>query len=77
MMTDTESVDIGDLPEYLRLREPSESEPEGAVATLEQVERAHTMRVVGSLGGTKVRAAELLGISRAKLYRILSEQEGR
>jgi len=73
MMTDSEAVDIADLPEYLRQREPSETERETGVATLQQVERAHTMRVLQSLGGNKVRAAELLGISRAKLYRILSD----
>ncbi len=73
MMTDSEAVDIGDLPEYLRSREPSETPSEAAVATLRDVEKAHTQRVLESLGGNKVRAAELLGISRAKLYRILAD----
>lgn len=73
MMTDSESVDIADLPEYLRCKVSVATEPETAVATLQQVERAHTITVLESLGGNKVRAAELLGISRAKLYRILSD----
>jgi DNA-binding NtrC family response regulator len=73
MMTDSEAVDIGDLPEYLRSRETSETPAETAVATLQEVEKAHTQRVLESLDGNKVRAAELLGISRAKLYRILAD----
>lgn len=75
MMTDSEAVDIGDLPEYLRSREPSEAVTETAVAPLHVVEKTHTQRVLESLGGNKVRAAELLGISRAKLYRILADGE--
>ena len=73
MMTDSEAIDIGDLPEYLCSKARSEPESEAAVATLQQVEKAHTVRVLESLGGNKVRTAELLGISRAKLYRILSD----
>jgi DNA-binding NtrC family response regulator len=73
MMTDSEAIDIGDLPEYLCSKARSEPDSETAVATLQQVEQAHTMRVLESLGGNKVRTAELLGISRAKLYRILSD----
>jgi len=75
MMTDSETVDIGDLPEYLRSREPSETDSETAVATLLEVEKSHTVRVLESLGGNKMRAAELLGISRAKLYRILADSD--
>ncbi len=75
MMTDSETVDIGDLPEYLRSREPSETGIESAVATLLEVEKSHTVRVLESLGGNKMRAAELLGISRAKLYRILADSD--
>ena len=75
MMTDSETIDVGDLPEYLRERQALELQQEDAFLTLEQMERAHTLRVLKSAGGNKVRAAELLGISRAKLYRILGESE--
>lgn len=79
MMTEGDTIDVGDLPEYLRERQEvdvsAETQEREAVFTLEQVERAHTLRVLQSLGGNKVRAAEVLGVSRAKLYRILEECE--
>ena len=79
MMTEGDTIDVGDLPEYLRERREMEAQVEvlegDAFSTLEEVERAHTLRVLKSAGGNKVRAAELLGVSRAKLYRILGECE--
>ncbi len=77
MMTEGDTIDVGDLPEYLRERQEVdvsvETQEGEAFSTLEQVERAHTLRALQSVGGNKVRAAELLGVSRAKLYRILGE----
>jgi len=73
MMTDGEAVDLEDLPEYIRQAEPSEIVTGGKVATLDEVEREYVLRILESLDGNKVRAAEVLGISRAKLYRILAD----
>jgi transcriptional regulator with PAS, ATPase and Fis domain len=79
MMTEGDTIDVGDLPEYLRVKQERDAFVETrageALSTLEQVERAHTLRALQSVGGNKVRAAELLGVSRAKLYRILGERE--
>jgi len=75
MMTDSEAIDINDLPEYLRAREPSETAIDTPVVTLHEVEKTHTQRVLKSVGGNKVRAAELLGISRTQLYRILADSD--
>ncbi len=75
MITESETIDICDLPEYIRERQPGNVEEEGSLATLEQIERIHTLRVLASVAGNKVRAAELLGVSRAKLYRILDQSE--
>jgi DNA-binding NtrC family response regulator len=74
MITEGETIDVGDLPEYIREKQATEVE-EDALLTLEQVERIHTLRTLESVGGNKVRAAELLGISRAKLYRILGDND--
>jgi DNA-binding NtrC family response regulator len=79
MMAEGGTIDVGDLPEYLRERQDVDVSVEAqegeTFSTLEQVERAHTLRTLQSVGGNKVRAAQLLGVSRAKLYRILGESE--
>ena len=75
MMTDNEEIDIGDLPEYIRTSKLPPSEPESVPVTLQEVEKAHALRVLASVQGNKLRAAELLGISRAKLYRILGDSD--
>lgn len=75
MMAEGETIDVGDLPEYLRERQILEAQEGERFPTLEEVERTHTLRALESVGRNKVRAAELLGISRAKLYRILGEHE--
>jgi len=67
-----------DLPEHLR----------GAVAgagthglalsdrpPLHEVERRYALLVLGEVGGNKTRAAEVLGIDRKTLYRILGEKD--
>ena len=77
MMTEGDIIDVDDLPEYLRERQEVDvsvgTQDGDVLSTLEEVERAHTLRALQSVGGNKVRAAELLGVSRAKLYRILGE----
>lgn len=75
MTTEGETIDVGDLPEYIREKQATEAQGEDGLQTLEEVERTHTLRTLESVGGNKVRAAELLGISRAKLYRILGDYE--
>lgn len=75
MMTEGETIDVRDLPEYIRDRQSSEIQDEKTFATLEQVEKSHALRILQSVGGNKVRAAELLGVSRTKLYRILGDSD--
>jgi DNA-binding NtrC family response regulator len=75
MMTTGETIDVGDLPEYIRESQSREAQSEEPLATLEQVERTHALRMLESVGGNKVRAADLLGVSRAKLYRILGDND--
>ena len=75
MMAEQEVIDVSDLPEYLRAKPTAEALSEGDILSLAQMARGYTLRALEQVGGNKVRAAELLGISRAKLYRILAEEE--
>lgn len=43
----------------------------GPLATLEEAERTHLIRVLEATGGQKLRAAEILGISRPRLDRLI------
>jgi DNA-binding NtrC family response regulator len=71
MLTESEFVDLRDLPEYLR------DSPSAAVAQaselipLAEMERRYAQHVLERAEGNKVQAAQILRISRATLYRIL------
>lgn len=73
MMVEGEVIDVGDLP--ANLRQPPSAGPgfDGPLLPLDELERRHARRVLERVGGNKVRAAEILGISRATLYRLLAE----
>jgi transcriptional regulator with PAS, ATPase and Fis domain len=73
MMAESEFIDLRDLPEYLRngVRGVSPNEPE--LVPLAELERRYTQHVLERLGGNKLQAAQVLGISRATLYRILRD----
>jgi two-component system response regulator HydG len=63
----------GDLEDPALLRQPGATRAEppatpAAIEPLEQVERRAIERAVAACGGDKTKAAELLGISRAKVY---------
>ncbi len=74
MMTEGEYVDVSDLPDYLRQAPRRHLNSEGdALLSLEEVQRRHALRVLTQVQGNKARAAEILGISRATLYRLLAE----
>jgi DNA-binding NtrC family response regulator len=49
--------------------------PGRATATLAEVERRYAAQVLAESGGNKTRAAEVLGIDRKTLYRILGDGE--
>jgi DNA-binding NtrC family response regulator len=73
MMSAGDMIDLPDLPEYLHSRE-SAREGQGLL-TLEEVEKRHVHSVLTQVGGNKQEAAEILGISRATIYRILSQKD--
>jgi transcriptional regulator with PAS, ATPase and Fis domain len=72
MMTDSNRIDACDLPPGFSVA--AEVAGDGAVEmiSLDEMERLHARRVLDALGGDKLRAAEILGVSRATLYRLLA-----
>jgi DNA-binding NtrC family response regulator len=75
MMVEGSVVDIGDLPESLRGPFSDDSSKDETFLSLEELERRHILRVLQAVGGSKSRAAEILGIGRATLYQILSKMK--
>ncbi len=70
IMAEGEIIDIGDLPEHLRCRQDPASLRE-EILSLEEMQRRYTRQIVDRVHN-KAQAADLLGISRTKLYRILA-----
>jgi DNA-binding NtrC family response regulator len=73
MMTESDVIDVRDLPDRIqatRVTEKAESEVE---LSMDQLARLHAHRVLAHVGGNKVRAAEILGISRTYLYELLKK----
>lgn len=59
-----------DFPNEIRGIAPAEvAEPADSGTSLEQMERAHILRVLQETGFNKTKASEVLGIDRATLYR--------
>ena len=73
MMAEGDLIDVRDLPEQLHAPPPEASETGGELLSLEAVERRHVERILEGVGGNKARAAKILGINRATVYRILNE----
>jgi DNA-binding NtrC family response regulator len=83
MLTESERIDVCDLP--ANIRNPAshdideiDSELDQAASELlplAEVHRRYALRVLAHVGGNKVRAARILGINRATLYRFLEEGE--
>jgi DNA-binding NtrC family response regulator len=78
MMTDSEVIDIRDLPDNFRRQSATSLSFDDPLVSLAEMEQMHAQRVLDHVNGNKVRAAEILGISRTQLYRIIKgNPEGR
>jgi two-component system response regulator HydG len=64
VMTDSDLIDVPDLPELMRHTRVRET---GLQRTLAEVEADHIRNVLASVRGNKTRAAEILGIDRKTL----------
>ncbi len=59
----------GDLPEAIR--EGSRLSQQEGMLSLDEVEKRHIERVLKATAGNKLKAARILGIPRASLYRLI------
>ena len=58
--------------EHLAIAAPREP-AKASIASLNEVEKEHVRRTLEATGGHKARAAELLGVSRPRLNRLLEK----
>lgn len=72
MMADGHFIDITELPEGL-FKPRNVVEAPNSDHSLAEMERLYVRQVVARFGGNKLRAAEVLKISRGTLYRLLSD----
>jgi two-component system, NtrC family, response regulator HydG len=71
MMADGDRIDACDLPENFAAAGAAASPGGVELVSMDEIERRHARRVLDAVGGDKVRAAEILSVSRATLYRLL------
>jgi len=75
MMAQGDVIDVRDLPEMMRVEQSNIGDLDPDLRSLEEVQRRHVQRVLKVVKDNKAQAAEILGIGRTTLYRILAEDE--
>jgi DNA-binding NtrC family response regulator len=74
MMSGNDTIDVRDLPESIRTGAAAKETPEpGELPPLAEVVRRYVRQVLERVDGNKARAAKILGINRATVYRILED----
>jgi DNA-binding NtrC family response regulator len=61
------------LPQTIKMFQIETLEPD-EIKTIEQLNKEYSEKVLDMFGGNKSKAAEVLGISRTSLWRILKEE---
>jgi DNA-binding NtrC family response regulator len=75
MMSDSELIDVRDLPEELTAGLAECIPDDDAMLPLAEMERRHVLRVLNRSGGNKTQAAKILGINRSTLHRLLGQEQ--
>ena len=75
MMTESDTIDLRDLPDYLHASVTPGPTEEEVLVSMRNMELRHLHRVLEHVGGNRGKAAEILGISRTTLYRLLEEEK--
>ncbi|HTU34422.1 MAG TPA: sigma-54 dependent transcriptional regulator [Candidatus Acidoferrum sp.] len=73
MMTESEFIDTRDLPEAIVAQKRDRNSDSEALLSIREMDRRHARNVLERVGGNKVKAAEILAISRTHLYELLKE----
>lgn len=73
MVTDSVQIDVPDLPDSFLSVPQASGATQVELVTVDEIQRLHARRVLEYLGNDKVRAAEILGVSRATLYRLIAD----
>lgn len=73
MMTESEFIDIRDLPDAIVSHKADRNLDSNALLPLRELDRRHARQVLERVGGNKVKAAEILRISRTHLYELLKD----
>ena len=69
-LADGTKIQIEDLPPFMT---DSHSPPDNGLQSLEEIERAHIVKVLRSVGGHRDKAASILGITRSTLWRKINK----
>jgi DNA-binding NtrC family response regulator len=74
MMAEGDAIDVADLPEMLVGEQLIFGDWDPDLSSLEEVQRRHVQHVLKVVKDNKAQAAQILGIARTTLYRILENQ---
>jgi DNA-binding NtrC family response regulator len=74
MMAQTEVLVESDLPESIRQHRKRPEIADPGLITFEELQARHLQYILSRVEGNKVRAAEILGVSRATIYEMLARR---
>jgi transcriptional regulator with PAS, ATPase and Fis domain len=69
----TSHISSGGLPQSIKLSQIDTLVP-GSLRTIEELNKEYAEKVIEMFGGNRTKAAEVLGISRTSLWRILRQE---